>query len=77
MVAKRDLASVAASPDTSRGGGWSWTQRPLWLVGLGAATLAAVAGVAVYAVARIIGVPMELTEVFENHFARMPVLNMA
>jgi hypothetical protein len=30
----------------------------------------------VYVAARAAGVPMELTEVFEDHFARMPVLNM-
>jgi peptidoglycan/LPS O-acetylase OafA/YrhL len=32
--------------------------------------------VLVYLVARAAGVPMELTEVFEDHYARMPVLNM-
>jgi hypothetical protein len=31
----------------------------------------------VYAVARAAGVPMELTEVFEDKFARMPIQNMA
>ena len=53
-----------------------WRERPLWQVGLAAALVAAVASVAVYAVARAAGVPMELTEVFEDEFARMPVLNM-
>jgi hypothetical protein len=51
--------------------------RPLWQVGLGAASVAAVASVIVYAVARAAGVPMELTEVFEDEFKRMPVMNMA
>lgn len=54
-----------------------WAQRPLWQVGVVAALVAAIASVATYAVARIGGVPMELTEVFEDQFARMPVLNMA
>jgi hypothetical protein len=46
-------------------------------VGLVAALLAAMASVGTYALARLGGVPMELTEVFEDQFARMPVLNMA
>jgi hypothetical protein len=50
--------------------------RPLWQVGLVAALVAAAASVIVYAVARAAGVPMELTEVFEDEFARMPVRNM-
>jgi len=54
-----------------------WTRRPLWQLGLVAALLAAIASIGVYAAARIGGVPMELTEVFEDQFARMPVLNMA
>lgn len=54
-----------------------WMQRPLWQVGLAAALVAAVAGILVYVAARAGGVPMELTEVFEDHFARMPVMNMA
>lgn len=53
------------------------TGRSLWLVGLVAASTAAVAAVVIYVIARAFGVPMELTEVFENHFARMPILNMA
>jgi membrane protein YqaA with SNARE-associated domain len=57
--------------------GTRWTQRPLWQVGLVAALLAAMASVGTYALARLGGVPMELTEVFEDQFARMPVLNMA
>jgi hypothetical protein len=52
-------------------------QRPLWQVGLAAALVAAAASVLVYVAARAGGVPMELTEVFEDHFARMPVMNMA
>jgi hypothetical protein len=54
-----------------------WSAHPLWQVGLGSAVLAAVASLLVYAIARAVGVPMELTEVFEDHFARMPVRNMA
>lgn len=54
-----------------------WTGRPLWLMGLVTALAAAVASVVVYAAARVAGVPMELTEVFEDEFARMPVMNMA
>lgn len=68
---------MITSQDTSRARERAWTRRPLWLVGLVAALVAAIASVAVYAVARIIGVPMELTEVLEDQFARMPVLNMA
>jgi hypothetical protein len=55
----------------------SWTERSLWQVGLASALVAAVASVIVYAVARAAGVPMELTEVFEDEYARMPVQNMA
>jgi hypothetical protein len=51
--------------------------RPLWQVGLVASLVAAAASVIVYVVARAAGVPMELTEVFEDEFARMPVRNMA
>jgi hypothetical protein len=51
--------------------------RPLWQVGLASSAVAAAASVALYAVARVAGVPMELTEVFEDQFARMPVWNMA
>jgi hypothetical protein len=51
--------------------------RPLWQIGLVTALVAAAASVIVYAVARAAGVPMELTEVFEDEFARMPVRNMA
>jgi hypothetical protein len=54
-----------------------WTERPLWQVGAVTALAAAAASVAVYAAARATGVPMELTEVFEDTFARMPVMNMA
>jgi biotin transporter BioY len=53
------------------------TERSLWLVGLVAASTAAIAAVVIYVLARAFGVPMELTEVFEDHFARMPILNMA
>jgi hypothetical protein len=54
-----------------------WTQRPLWQVGLAAGLVSAAASVLLYVAARAGGVPMELTEVFEDHFARMPVMNMA
>ena len=54
-----------------------WTRRPLWQAGLAAALVAAAASILVYVAARAAGVPMELTEVFEDHFARMPVMNMA
>ena len=53
------------------------TQRPLWWIGSVAALVAAAASVLVYVAARAGGVPMELTEVFEDDFARMPVMNMA
>jgi hypothetical protein len=54
-----------------------WARRPLWQVGLAAALVAAATSVLVYLAARAAGVPMELTEVFEDHYARMPVMNMA
>ena len=54
-----------------------WIQRPLWQVGLAAALVAAAVSVLVYVAARAAGVPMELTEVFEDRFARMPMMNMA
>jgi hypothetical protein len=68
MTASRDAAPVRRRP---------WTERPLWQVGLVAALVAAAASVVVYVTARAAGVPMELTEVFEDEFARMPVRNMA
>ncbi len=71
MVARR--TSRQAAP--VRGG--PWIERPLWQVGLAAALVAAAASVIVYVAARAAGVPMELTEVFEDQFARMPVMNMA
>lgn len=72
MVVRRAVIS-----DATRQCGRAWRQRPLWQVGLGAALVAAVASVLVYVAARAAGVPMELTEIFEDHFARMPVMNMA
>lgn len=51
--------------------------RPLWQIGLAAALVAAVAGILVYLAARAAGVPMELTEIFEDRFAPMPMMNMA
>lgn len=68
MTTSRDAAPVRQRP---------WTQRPLWQVGMAAALVAAAASVLVYVVARAAGVPMELTEVFADEFARMPVQNMA
>jgi len=57
--------------------GRSWHGRPLWQIGLVTALVAAAASVVIYYAARLAGVPMELTEVFEDEFARMPVQNMA
>jgi Family of unknown function (DUF6069) len=51
----------------------AWTQRPLWQVGLAAALVAAAANSVLYVVARLVGVPLELTEVFSDHFGRIPV----
>ena len=67
MTTGRDAATVRRRP---------WGQRPLWQVGLAAALVAAAASVVVYAVARAAGVPMELTEVFADEFARMSAVNM-
>jgi heme A synthase len=53
-----------------------WTRRPLRQVGPAAALVAALAAVLVYTVGRAAGVPMELTEVFDDQFARMPVMNV-
>jgi hypothetical protein len=53
----------------------AWTRRPLWQIGLGAAAIASAANVVAYVVARATGVPLELTEVFEDDFTRMPVQN--
>jgi hypothetical protein len=53
-----------------------WTEPPLWQVGLATALVAAAASVTLYWIALAAGVPMELTEVFEDEYARMPVLNM-
>jgi hypothetical protein len=50
-----------------------WAGRPLWQVGLAAALVAAAANAVVYVTARAAGVPLELTEVFSDDFARMPV----
>jgi hypothetical protein len=69
------LAKTSRPAAPARSG--PWIDRPLWQVGLAAALLAAAAGVLVYVAARAAGVPMELTEVFEDRFARMPMLNMA
>lgn len=68
---------MTTTPDAPPAPARRWTDRPLWQVGLASAPVAAVAAVAVYAIARAAGVPMELTEVFETTFARMPVINMA
>jgi hypothetical protein len=50
-----------------------WSERPLWQVGLAAAVLASAANVVLYLLARALGVPLELTEVFSDHFGRIPV----
>jgi hypothetical protein len=50
-----------------------WRERPLWQVGLAAALAASAANVVVYLVARAVSVPLELTEVFSDHFGRIPV----
>jgi heme A synthase len=71
MVASRTSGQAAPA----RGG--PWIERPLWQVGFAAALVAAAAGVVVYVAARAAGVPMDLTEVFEDQFARMPVMSMA
>jgi hypothetical protein len=55
----------------------AWTRRPLWLIGLIAGLIAAAVSILIYLLARTAGVPMALTEVFANHFARMPIMNMA
>lgn len=68
MSTRRQAAHVCRGP---------WIERPLWQVGLAAALVSAATTVIVYVAARAAGVPMELTEVFEDHFARMPVMNMA
>jgi hypothetical protein len=67
------MTSLGGTPSSGR----PWTGRPLWQIGLAAALVAAAASVFVYVAARAVGVPMELTEVFETEFARMPVMNMA
>lgn len=56
--------------------GISLPVRQLWLAGLVAGLAAAAASAAVYWIARAAGVPMELTEVFEDEFARVSVLDM-
>lgn len=68
MTTSRDGVPVGRHP---------WNERPLWQVGVVAALVAAAASIIVYVAARAAGVPMELTEVFEDEFARMPVMNMA
>lgn len=68
---------MAISHDTATARRRFWAGRPLWQLGLGSAVVAAAASLAVYAIARAAGVPMEITEIFEDHFARMPIMNMA
>ncbi|HZD38900.1 MAG TPA: DUF6069 family protein [Actinomycetes bacterium] len=48
-------------------------RRPLWQVGLVASLIAAAANTVLYVAARLAGVPLELTEVFSDHFGRIPV----
>jgi hypothetical protein len=68
---------MTTGPDAALVRGGRSTGRPLWQVGLAAALVAVAATVMVYVAARAVGVPMELTEVFDDEFARMPVMNMA
>jgi peptidoglycan/LPS O-acetylase OafA/YrhL len=68
MLARTSRTTAPARP---------WIRRPLWQVGLAAALVAAAVSVLVYVAARAAGVPMELTEVFEDRFARMPMMNTA
>jgi Family of unknown function (DUF6069) len=68
MAAHRANTAPGAPPPTRL----AWTQRPLWQIGLAAALVAAAANTVLYAFARLTGVPLELTEVFSDQFARMP-----
>jgi Family of unknown function (DUF6069) len=70
MAPSRATAAPGRGPAPTRP---AWTKRPLWQVGLVAALIAAAANTVLYALARLAGVPLELTEVFSDHFGRMPV----
>jgi Family of unknown function (DUF6069) len=69
MAAHRANTAPGAPPPTRP----AWTQRPLWQVGLATALVAVAANTVLYALARLAGVPLELTEVFSDQFARIPV----
>jgi peptidoglycan/LPS O-acetylase OafA/YrhL len=68
---------MTTSRDAVPARGRPWTERPIWQIGLAVAPVSAAAGVILYVVAVAAGVPMELTEVFEDEFTRMPIINMA
>jgi hypothetical protein len=70
MAPSRQTTTPGRAPAPT---GPAWTHRPLWQVGLVAALIAAAANTLLYALARLAGVPLELTEVFSDHFGRMPV----
>jgi Family of unknown function (DUF6069) len=70
LAPSRETTAPGRGPTQSRP---AWTNRPLWQVGLVAALIAAAANTVLYVVARLAGVPLELTEVFSDHFGRMPV----
>jgi hypothetical protein len=50
-------------------------RRPLWWVGLVSGLVASAASVVVFVIARIAGVPMQLTEVFDDQFRRMSIVS--
>jgi hypothetical protein len=70
LAPSRETIVPGRGPTLSRP---AWTNRPLWQVGLVAALIAAAANTVLYVVARLAGVPLELTEVFSDHFGRMAV----
>lgn len=71
MTASRDT-SAPARPEATH---TRWTERSLWQVGLMAALVAAAANIVLYVAARAGGVPLELTEIFEDDFERIPVVS--
>jgi Family of unknown function (DUF6069) len=70
LAPSRETTAPGRGPALSRP---AWTNRPLWQVGLVAALIAAAANAVLYVVARLVGVPLELTEVFSDRFGRVPV----
>ena len=77
MISRRGLTRAAVAPAAAQAPRGPRITRPLWQAGLAAALVSAAASVVVYVAARAAGVPMELTEVFQDRFGRMPVMNMA